>query len=342
MKKKEFIVKGLGSIGKRHAKFLNSLDISLIIIDPSSESLIWAEKNLKNVNTFKKIEQAKKRIELSNINKSCVISNWGFQHFETINKLIKYNVNNFFVEKPIVTSLKHVEQLKILSNKKKINLISGFQLRYSGLIKEIKKLSSLKFKGSPVAMNVTGGAFGMVENGIHFLDLAISIFNCNPLSVFSDLNNLKINPRSKKIDFYEGSSVWMFDKNKKLTISSSGKSSVSYTAEIFFKNGKIKIHEDLSLSCYFRKIKEIKKDKRITRLGKALKKESYSFKIKKNNLYKNMFGPFLNSKKLNYNIDRELISTEAMICSLISSKLSKKIFLKKRYSKTFNFNWKIS
>ena len=73
----------------------------------------------------------------------------------------------------------------------------------------------------------------------------------------------------------------------------------------------------MSLSCYFRKFSEIKKDKRIIRLGKAFKKESYFFKIKKNKLYNKMFGPFLKSKKLNYSIDRELISTEAMIYSCL-------------------------
>ena len=59
-------------------------------------------------------------------------------------------------------------------------------------------------------ISVNGGAAGIVTNGIHYLDLAISIFNSSPKSVFSNLFSSSINPRSSDLDFWEGTAYFNF------------------------------------------------------------------------------------------------------------------------------------
>ena len=58
--------------------------------------------------------------------------------------------------------------------------------------------------------------------------------------------------------------------------------------------------------------------------------------------YKKIFKTFLNSEKIKFSIDRELISSKAMISSLISSKISKQVHINTKNVKYFNTNWKIS
>ena len=46
----QFIILGLGSIGKRHAKFLDKQNGELICIDPNSEARNWVAQNIASPN----------------------------------------------------------------------------------------------------------------------------------------------------------------------------------------------------------------------------------------------------------------------------------------------------
>ena len=105
---------------------------------------------------------------------------------------------------------------------------------------------------------------------------------------------------------------------------------------------KIKVNEDLSLTCLMRDKKKKKKDKRIIRLGKAYIINKYKYEFNMTKTYKKIFKTFLNSEKIKFSIDRELISSKAMISSLISSKISKQVHINTKNVKYFNTNWKIS
>ena len=50
-------------------------------------------------------------------------------------------------------------------------------------------------------MNVNGGANCIVTNGIHFLDLACSVFEKEPTNVFAKVESKNINPRGKHLGF---------------------------------------------------------------------------------------------------------------------------------------------
>ena len=337
------IIVGLGSIGKRHAEYFHSSNAVMLFIDPSDEVKNWKKKTFKNnCQLFKSINSAESFIKKSDLPKFGIISNWGTQHYDSVLSLLSLGVKKFFIEKPIANSIYKIDQLLNLSLENNINYICGFTWRYSGLYEKINEIARNKLGGSPVIINYTGGAFGIVTNGIHYLDLTISLFDAYPKKITSCLGSSSINPRSDDLEFYDGTAVFEFEKNRRLILNASNDSSVSPTAEIICPQGKIKINEDMSLTIYKRDEKEIKNDPRIIRLGKAHKIDNLKFTPDYQNGFKLLAMKLFSNLPMN-NPERELIATRCIIYSLIASKLNKSIQLDSSLpQKYYEKNWMIS
>lgn len=339
----QFIILGLGSIGKHHAKFLSTYKGQLICIDPNTTAKNWVQDNFEpdKALSFSSLQEAEEHISSSPLKKIGVISNWGTQHYQSILDLKMLKIKNLYVEKPIANSLAALDAINDMSDQ--LNFIGGFQNRYTNIIERIHQISLNELGGLPTMMTVNGGAAGMVTNGVHFVDLSISIFGEDPLSVISNLSSSNINPRSKELDFWEGSASWQFSNNRNLTINFTNQSSVGRTAEIFCPKGKIKINEDMSLDIFQRDEAEILADNRIIRLGAVTQKNSNSIEPNSDQLFSRIFSPFLQDDNDSFNIDRELIATKAMIYALIASKKERKLFLSEKPDiNWYEYQWKIS
>ena len=338
----QFIILGLGSIGKKHAKFLKQYKGEFIYVDPSPESRNWAIEEFGNsTQTFKTLEDASPYIINNDLESVGIVANWGPLHYSSSIALVELGVKKLYLEKPLANSLKAVEGLKEISSE--VEIIGGFQNRYRKIIESIQKISVDELGGPPVMISTSGGAAGIVTNGIHLLDLAVSIFNGKPESVISDLHSSKINPRSDDLDFWEGSSTWTFQNNRKFTLNFTNLSSVKQTTEVFCLNGKIKINEDMSINVFKRDEEEILSDKRVIRLGVAKQVVSEFENEDNENLFKNLFNRLLGPNKDVIDIDRELIATKSIIYSLISSKLGKKLHIDQDVGEELHdYEWKIS
>ena len=336
----QFIIVGLGSIGKRHAAFLDKRNSELICIDPNPETKKWVSQNISSPNeTFASLSLAKEKILSSSLKKIGIISNWGTLHFQSAKELAKLRVKNLYIEKPIVNSFAALEGLKKMSSSVKI--IGGFQVRYMGIDSKIKSIASQELGGPPSMISIAGGACGVITNGIHFLDLAISIFDENPISVSSNLSSSKINPRSNELGFWEGSVTWNFNGKRTFSINFSNLSSVRSTAEIFCPNGKIKLNEDLSIDIFKRDQQEIQNDSRVTRVGTPIKTNSQSHQPESDQAFERVFSQLFDEK--NISIERELIATNAMLMALTASELEKKLYFDELLaSKYIKKEWSIS
>ena len=249
-------------------------------------------------------------------------------------------VKNIYIEKPIANSLEAIDSLKKIDPN--IKLIGGFQNRYTKIHERVQEIGHKNLGGLPSMAVVNGGAAGMITNGIHFLDLSISIFNAYPISVLSNLNSLNINPRSKELDFWEGSACWDFGKNRSLSINFTNSSSVRQSSEIFFPTGKLRINEDMSIDIFERDKEEILADSRVIRLGTATKTNKKSLVPYGEKLFTRIFEPlFVEEKTIDR--DRELIATKAMIYALIANQQEKKLFLDSKIEKhLYEYEWQIS
>jgi predicted dehydrogenase len=223
------IVVGVGHVGKKHALKLAKLFEKLYIIDPSENSLNWCHQNIdSDIMLFQSFHEVNFET-IQNIDNSVgIISNWGVDHHDAFFNLTKNKINKIYIEKPFSHSLKKIDEISKFVEVNNVKLVSGFQLRHSALAEKIKNVCINSLGGNPVLVTVGGGANCIVTNGIHFLDLACSIFDQEPDNVFAKLGKNNINPRGNHLGFWDGFVSFGFNKSR-LDISMSNESSMGLT-----------------------------------------------------------------------------------------------------------------
>jgi len=235
MSKKNICLVGLGSIGLTHLGHISNKFNNILIIDKNIEVAEKAEKllgskrfyfttNLKNINRDFELDYA-------------VIANWGPDHFKTLESLQYLGIKNYIIEKPITDSIEDLFKIKQLREKNSLRIFVNFQWSYSPLFNTIKKINIKHKLGRLVTINVTGGAKCIATNGIHYLDLANSLFSASPIQVISSLYNSEINPRRKDFLFLGGSASWEYSDNRYLNINFSNESRISPSMEMIFEFG---------------------------------------------------------------------------------------------------------
>ncbi len=172
---------GKGSIGKRHAKIFRKLGFKIFFMR--------SKKKFLEKNDFFKINEIKK----INFDLYC-ICNPSSEHLNTLKKIVYRNMN-VLIEKPIVTNLRDLKKIISLKKKYKINLFSGYMLRFDpriNLIKDKIKKKNIRYanfiwqtympswhpyenyRNSYASQKKLGG--GVLLTCSHEIDLAIQLF----------------------------------------------------------------------------------------------------------------------------------------------------------------------
>lgn len=242
--RRNFLICGLGSIGKMHLqKILNVAD-RIIVIDPNVDVKIFLESKLpdKKVQYFDSL--AKLSVDLTDF--VSIVSNWGPDHFATVNHARNLNCRRFLIEKPLVSKLSDLFVLRDLAIEDSIDVISSLPWSYGNLVQKIDDLLNKYNLGEVASILVDGGAKCLVTNGIHYVGLAIKLFESIPTCVFSSLHNSFINPRQKHFLFIEGSAAWTFPNNRFLTINFVNSSHLQLSIKIVFTFGKLLIEGNIA------------------------------------------------------------------------------------------------
>tara|TARA_B100000780_G_scaffold274232_1_gene238953 strand:- start:1384 stop:2445 length:1062 start_codon:yes stop_codon:yes gene_type:complete len=340
------IVVGVGHVGKKHALKLSKLFKKLYIIDPNETALNWCRQNIdSDIMLFRNLNDLDFGT-IQNIHKSvAVISNWGVDHYDAFFKIVNHNIDKIYMEKPFSHSLKKIDEISKFVEANNVKLVSGYQLRHSGLAEKIKNACINYLGGNPVLVTVGGGANCIVTNGIHFLDLACSIFDQEPDKVFSKLGNDNINPRGNHLGFWDGFVSFGFNKHR-LDISMSNKSSMGLTCSVYSKNGYLTIlnkGNKVQIDVFERDKQEIQNDPRIIRTGEGFKlnhsiNQTHDFTEFFENMILSLFDD-----DTKCNIQRETVATRGMLSALISSEsdnlLELPLNLKNKY---FEKEWQVS
>jgi len=340
------IVIGVGSVGKKHALKLAKLFEKLYIIDPSENSLNWCYQNIdSDIMLFQSFHEVNFET-IQNIDNSIgIISNWGVDHYDAFFNLTKNKINKIYIEKPFSHSLKKIDEISKFVEANNIKLVSGFQLRHSALAEKIKNICINNLGGNPVLVTVGGGANCIVTNGIHFLDLACSIFDQEPDNVFAKLGKDNINPRGNHLGFWGGFVSFGFNKNR-LDISMSNESSMGLTCKVYSKNGYLTIvnkGSKVQIDVFERNKREIEDDSRITRTGEGFKcNHSKNQSHDLTNAFDDMISSLFDDNII-HNIQRETAATRGILSALISSEsgnlLELPLNLKNKY---FEKEWPVS
>lgn len=241
------LIIGLGSIGQRHLRNIKKIkpNSQIYALRKTHATPLLNDKNivvkgdiqkkysLKYIKSLKELKQKKIFIDCAFI---CTPSS---KHVSDLIWLLKNDIN-CFIEKPLGSSLKKINELELLAKrKKKIITMMGFQLRFNPIIQYleniIKKSSPIgriysahihhgehigdfhpyeDYKNSYAANKILGG--GVILTQIHEIDYFLHLFAEYKIikinSISSKLSDLKIDVE----DVF--SSTFLLKNNKKLIL----------------------------------------------------------------------------------------------------------------------------
>lgn len=145
------LVIGYGSIGKRHIENLSKLpNIKILVCSKRKYDVFLKSKNCVLINSLEDCINQKPNF--------AIICNETSFHIKTAIKLAKSGIH-LFIEKPLSNSLKGINELMILTRKKKIITMIGNNFRFHPSIKLIKKMISSKDLGRIISAKVENGSF---------------------------------------------------------------------------------------------------------------------------------------------------------------------------------------
>ncbi len=231
------LIVGLGSIGKSHLSKSLKLTKSILVVDPNPEVKEYIQNLQDNLNIeyYDHINQ----IPYTHLITLAIISNWGPDHFNSIVELMDLGISSFIVEKPVTSKISDLLILKQKIFDKEINVGINMPWIHSNFPRLIEKLKEDFELGEIHNISISGGAKCMATTGVHYIGLAISLFKESPDTVFSELKNDSINPRSRNLKYLEGSASWKFPNDKNLSITFSNKSRIQALAILSFEFGRI-------------------------------------------------------------------------------------------------------
>jgi predicted dehydrogenase len=176
------LIIGAGRMGIRHAVGALKSDTvnSLTIVDKSENALNLARSNIQSLKT-KKIVNYGSDWDYKLKYDIIILATTADDRVQLVKSLVKYSPRFILLEKPLAQSLDEVENIcDILSRvDTKLVCINLNNRLLSAVQKLSNDLSSLnQFQGKK-HLNVTAGAIGIGNNGIHYIDTAFYILNAD-------------------------------------------------------------------------------------------------------------------------------------------------------------------
>lgn len=340
MKNVEVLIVGYGSIGKRYEEYLSSIpNVNISIVEIFDDTRKIAKS--KGLGVYKKLDDKvfKKKYDYG------IISNWGPDHVKTANILIGHSIKKITIEKPFCNNLYYGEKLLNKITELKIRCNVHFRWPYLGLLQEVKHLEDQFDMGEASFINILGGAGCLSTGGIHWMDFACRYFNESPLIISGVLNIDNINPRSKDLGYVDGSCIYIFKDNKRLSFSLDNKSSIALETKLFYRYGYISVDANSQIRVFKRNKKEIElASSKITRYGiPELNKMSSKLKcinsIEK--VVNEMIGINNNSEIICKAYDG-FRSSKMLLLALESSRLRKQIDFNDLQDLNLNQCWSVS
>jgi hypothetical protein len=321
---KEFnkvVIIGYGSIGKKHAHFLETLCKTLILVDPNfaNTDAINGTTPFQNVETYVDISLVPYKFEFNDV---IIVANWGPDHLSTLEIVVRKGAKQIVLEKPCADSLQELDEIWQLNINYKLKIAVNQGWYYTNLGSRINKLSTSLDLGQIFSIWISGGARCLSTAGSHWVNLTNQIFNSNPLEINGHGSTHKINPRGTHLAYVEGVFSYLYPNNKRLSISLTNSSSISGEINMLWKNATGTLDEE-DLVIKNRNNAEVMPQ--ITKYGQPTE---IVFKglvpFESVNSYTQMQGLYKSFKNLghdghNKNLKRHLDSTRAILLSLVSS-----------------------
>ena len=211
----------------------------IVVVDPSSEVENWIQigplaEYRSQISYCSKLDIA----SLSGFFELGVVSNWGPDHARTAEILLNHGVPRLLVEKPVADSVADARKVVELAESLHAMLRVNYSMRYAGFAARLLDLSSQFGLGEIVSITVAGGARCLATKGVHYLDLANTIFRNRPSSVIAEATSNPINPRNSSLSYFEGVMAFSYPNRANFTCSFTNLSSVSDYCYFFWRDAR--------------------------------------------------------------------------------------------------------
>jgi len=340
------LIIGCGSVGKKHASLMSNRYKEIIIVDPNASVEEWAKANIHcNFDFFASLNDLDLELLSTKFNITAVIATWGPLHYENFMQLADAGVRKIVCEKPLADSVERAAEIYRVSKELKIRLVVGIPRRHNIFAGHIQKLLHKYCGGEAQLISVTGGAQCMATTGIHWLDLAIQVFEHFPLSVDAKISDSKINPRDKTLGFWEGTSAWEFPNEKRFVMSFTNSSRVGSKVDFYAKSGVLTLEPSGEIS-----IKRIELTKEEVELPVTRTKAPLNYPLQEDDSFDYSVNPFAvqlevadGEQELFYPLGDAVRVLDALIGAFESSMTSKTQLLPLvENSDAFKRRWQIS
>lgn len=321
------VVVGYGSIGKRHAKFLESHCETLILVDPrvTMAALAGELTSLQRIETYSDLNEVPIEFSIKDI---VVIANWGPNHLETLELAVQKGVSQIVLEKPCADSMEELDKIWKLSEEKSLMITVNQGWYYTKLGNRIRQLTTSLELGEISAIWISGGARCLSTAGSHWVSLVNQIYGSNPLEICGHGLTHQINPRGPHLAYVEGVFSYSYPNDKRLGISLTNFSSVSGQINILWRDS-VGILDQENIVVKSRKESEI--SAQITKYQEpsevifdgVVPFGSNVVDSQLESLYESFFT--LSQEEHQQNLMKHLDSTRAIILSMISTELKKTI-----------------
>ncbi|MES2837174.1 MAG: Gfo/Idh/MocA family oxidoreductase [Bacteroidota bacterium] len=209
----KIVVIGAGQLGSRHLQGLAKLSgFKIQVVDSSEMSLTTAKQRFEEVSiAFKgEILFHKNITEIEkNIDVAIVATNSSVRRSVVEQLLSHSTVKNLILEKFLFTKLSEYNEVAELIERKNVKTWVNCPRRMVSFYNTLKQNLT-----HPFTFSVSGNAWGLGCNGIHFLDLFSFLSNSKNILINSTLldNTIHESKRAGYIEF-TGTIVGSFDKN---------------------------------------------------------------------------------------------------------------------------------
>lgn len=241
---------GAGRMGLRHFRGLVEIDGEVYVVDLRRE----AEKDLRRAAA----EHAAKakvsfcsslcevpfgKIQLD----AAILSETAQGRLDRFRFLVDHGIKNILIEKPLEQSRKRFHELLRVAQDNKL------QVRCNHYRRSLPFYAQLRERGGPFQIIVTGGAFGLGCNGVHWLDLAAYLAKSRSAEMlFGEIEATEIaSGRGPAFRDYGGRGLFAFEDGSRLFLSCSADSSASAVAMITLPDWQcvVDLNQDLAIVC---------------------------------------------------------------------------------------------
>ena len=234
------VLVGYGSFGRYHAQLLHARYKKVAIIDSDENARSKIRDDYPDAVVGRSLS------ELDHLawdweTSIGIIVTWGPSHATLFEELLHLGVKYILCEKPLAHSIEAGARMLRFAEELGVVWTVHHQWRHLCFLEGLDLLARDLGIGEPFSIVLHGGAYGIVTNGIHYIDLASSIFGQGPEWVVGSVVGEPINPRSDQLMFYGGTAAWSFGKGREMTMCASNRSRIIPSMSIFYRDAMVEV-----------------------------------------------------------------------------------------------------